>query len=158
MLKATGFSSTAASGDAERAAAEAGFGDDVGTGLDDGAAAGFGAGAVAVSRTGRSARSGAGAGSALFWAATGTALTRSEGPGAGVGSGDVAAGSGRATGAGAGAQNAIGTAVVGGMISATFVDLLFIPLFFVLVTRFFEKGRKQSVAGASDVPASQRGL
>jgi HAE1 family hydrophobic/amphiphilic exporter-1 len=63
-----------------------------------------------------------------------------------------------ATGAGAGAQNAIGTAVVGGMISATFVDLLFIPLFFVLVTRFFEKGRKQSVAGASDVPASQRGL
>jgi NodT family efflux transporter outer membrane factor (OMF) lipoprotein len=52
-----------------------------------------------------------------------------------------------ATGAGAGAQNAIGTAVVGGMISATFVDLLFIPLFFVLVTRFFEKGRKQSVTG-----------
>jgi len=45
-----------------------------------------------------------------------------------------------ATGAGAGAQNAIGTAVVGGMISATFIDLLFIPLFFVLVTRFFTKG------------------
>jgi HAE1 family hydrophobic/amphiphilic exporter-1 len=64
-----------------------------------------------------------------------------------------------ATGAGAGAQNAIGTAVVGGMISATFIDLLFIPLFFVLVTRFFEKGRTQpAAAGGSDVPTSQRGL
>jgi len=64
-----------------------------------------------------------------------------------------------ATGAGAGAQNAIGTAVVGGMISATFIDLLFIPLFFVLVTRFFKKGRTQSVAaGGSGVPTSKRGL
>ena len=64
-----------------------------------------------------------------------------------------------ATGAGAGAQNAIGTAVVGGMISATFVDLLFIPLFFVLVTRFFERGRTKLVAtGGSDVPTSKRGL
>jgi HAE1 family hydrophobic/amphiphilic exporter-1 len=43
------------------------------------------------------------------------------------------------TGAGAGAQNAIGTAVCGGMLSATFIDLLFIPLFFVLVSRFFKK-------------------
>ena len=34
------------------------------------------------------------------------------------------------TGAGAGAQNAIGTAVVGGMMSATFIDLFFIPLFY----------------------------
>ena len=38
-----------------------------------------------------------------------------------------------ATGAGAGAENAIGTAVCGGMISATFIDLFYIPLFFVLV-------------------------
>ncbi|HNW39725.1 MAG TPA: efflux RND transporter permease subunit, partial [Candidatus Omnitrophota bacterium] len=45
------------------------------------------------------------------------------------------------SGAGAGAQNAIGTAVVGGMLSATFIDLIFIPLFFIIVTRFF--GRKQ---------------
>ena len=42
-----------------------------------------------------------------------------------------------ATGAGAGAMNAIGTAVTGGMISATFIDLIFIPLFFVLISRFF---------------------
>ena len=45
-----------------------------------------------------------------------------------------------ATGAGAGAMNAIGTAVTGGMLSATFIDLIFIPLFFVLTSRLF-KGR-----------------
>ena len=44
-------------------------------------------------------------------------------------------------GAGAGAQNAIGTAVVGGMLSGTFIDLLFIPLFYVLVCSLFEKRR-----------------
>jgi len=42
------------------------------------------------------------------------------------------------TGAGAGAMNAIGTAVCGGMLSATFIDLLYIPLFFVLVSRLFK--------------------
>jgi hydrophobe/amphiphile efflux-1 (HAE1) family protein len=44
-----------------------------------------------------------------------------------------------ATGAGAGAMNAIGTAVTGGMLSATFIDLIFIPLFFVLVSTFFSR-------------------
>jgi len=38
-----------------------------------------------------------------------------------------------ATGAGSGAMNGIGTAVCGGMLSATFIDLFYIPLFFVLV-------------------------
>ncbi len=47
------------------------------------------------------------------------------------------------TGAGAGAQNAIGTAVVGGMMSATFIDLFYIPLFFVLVCSLFQKKRLQ---------------
>ena len=42
-------------------------------------------------------------------------------------------------GAGAAAQNAIGTAVTGGLLSATFIDLLFIPFFFVLVSRLFTK-------------------
>ncbi|MFZ3254935.1 MAG: efflux RND transporter permease subunit [Syntrophales bacterium] len=42
-----------------------------------------------------------------------------------------------ATGAGAGAQSAIGTAVAGGMLSATFIDLIFIPLFFVFTSRLF---------------------
>ena len=47
-----------------------------------------------------------------------------------------------ATGAGAGAMNAIGTAVCGGMLSATFIDLIFIPLFFVLVSKIFTKKEK----------------
>ncbi|WP_415519201.1 MAG: efflux RND transporter permease subunit [Desulfovibrio aminophilus] len=54
-----------------------------------------------------------------------------------------------ASGAGAGAMNAIGTAVCGGMISATFIDLVFIPLFFVAVARLFRmktKLRKDRVA------------
>lgn len=40
-------------------------------------------------------------------------------------------------GAGAAAQNAIGTAVTGGLLSATFIDLIFIPFFFVMVSRLF---------------------
>ena len=44
-----------------------------------------------------------------------------------------------ATGAGAGAMNAIGTAVTGGMLSATFIDLVFIPLFFVVISGVFAK-------------------
>ena len=47
-------------------------------------------------------------------------------------------------GAGAAAQNAIGTAVTGGLLSATFIDLIFIPFFFVLVMRIF--GRKRQPA------------
>jgi HAE1 family hydrophobic/amphiphilic exporter-1 len=43
------------------------------------------------------------------------------------------------TGAGAGAMNAIGTAVCGGMMSATFIDLIFIPLFFVLIYGLFKR-------------------
>jgi HAE1 family hydrophobic/amphiphilic exporter-1 len=44
-----------------------------------------------------------------------------------------------ATGAGAGAMNAIGTAVTGGMLSATLIDLLYIPLFFVVVYGLFHR-------------------
>jgi multidrug efflux pump len=44
-------------------------------------------------------------------------------------------------GAGAAAQNAIGTAVTGGLLTATFIDLIFIPFFFVMVSRMF--GRKK---------------
>ncbi|MCX6866644.1 MAG: efflux RND transporter permease subunit [Verrucomicrobia bacterium] len=42
-------------------------------------------------------------------------------------------------GAGAAAQNAIGTTVTGGLLSATFIDLIFIPFFFVLVSRLCAK-------------------
>jgi len=40
-----------------------------------------------------------------------------------------------ASGAGSGSQNAIGTGVFGGMVAATFLGLLFVPLFFVVVKR-----------------------
>jgi multidrug efflux pump len=43
-----------------------------------------------------------------------------------------------ASGAGAGARIAIGTSVVGGMISGTFLVILFVPLFFVLVLGAFK--------------------
>lgn len=42
-----------------------------------------------------------------------------------------------ASGAGANGRRAIGTAVMGGMISATLLAILFVPLFFVLVKRWF---------------------
>jgi len=44
-----------------------------------------------------------------------------------------------ATGAGSGSQNAIGTGVFGGMVAATFLGLLFVPLFFVVVKRLVEQ-------------------
>ena len=34
-------------------------------------------------------------------------------------------------------MSAIGTAVAGGMLSATFIDLFYIPLLFVLISRLF---------------------
>lgn len=43
------------------------------------------------------------------------------------------------SGAGASSRNAIGTGVMGGMISATVLAIFFVPLFFVLVTRHFTK-------------------
>jgi len=42
-----------------------------------------------------------------------------------------------ATGAGAGAQKAIGTCVLGGMITATSLAIFFIPLFYVMIYRVF---------------------
>ncbi|NLT31922.1 MAG: multidrug efflux RND transporter permease subunit, partial [Acidobacteria bacterium] len=45
------------------------------------------------------------------------------------------------SGAGAGAQKALGTSVLGGMITATFLAIFFIPLFFVIVSQLF--GRKK---------------
>jgi multidrug efflux pump len=55
-------------------------------------------------------------------------------------------------GAGAAAQKAIGTAVTGGLLSATFIDLIFIPFFFVLVFRLFSKKQspvESDIAGKS---------
>ncbi|MGA2108095.1 MAG: efflux RND transporter permease subunit [Syntrophorhabdales bacterium] len=52
-----------------------------------------------------------------------------------------------AVGAGAGAMKAIGTAVAGGMLTATLIAIFYIPLFFVVVSRIFK-------AKGPDVPAS----
>ncbi|SDJ96116.1 multidrug efflux pump [Ferrimonas sediminum] len=48
------------------------------------------------------------------------------------------------TGVGSGAQNAIGTGVLGGMMSSTFLGIFFIPLFFVIVERLFSKRERQA--------------
>jgi multidrug efflux pump len=53
-----------------------------------------------------------------------------------------------ATGAGAGARIAIGTSVVGGMISGTLLVILFVPMFFVLVLGAFKVQRLPGAAKA----------
>ncbi|MFQ6758072.1 MAG: efflux RND transporter permease subunit [Deltaproteobacteria bacterium] len=57
-------------------------------------------------------------------------------------------------GAGSAAQNAIGTAVTGGLLSATFIDLIFIPFFFVLISRRFA-GKKPTPQSSADPKAQE---
>ena len=64
-----------------------------------------------------------------------------------------------ATGAGSGSQNAIGTGVFGGMVAATVLGLLFVPLFFVIVKRVF-KGKAEArsdtvIEGAAGTAAAE---
>ncbi|MBD9415684.1 efflux RND transporter permease subunit [Pseudomonas sp. PDM16] len=51
-----------------------------------------------------------------------------------------------ASGAGAGSKHAIGTGVIGGMLSALLLAIFWIPLFYVLVCSLFEKKRVEPVA------------
>ena len=53
------------------------------------------------------------------------------------------------TGAGAGAMNAIGTVVLGGMITGTILVVLFVPLFYVLIEKTFGKARRAEAAMAN---------
>jgi HAE1 family hydrophobic/amphiphilic exporter-1 len=63
-----------------------------------------------------------------------------------------------ATGAGAGAQTAIGTGVLGGMATATFLAIFFIPLFFVGVVQLFAKKQvAQTKDPDSDAPKPPEG-
>jgi len=48
-------------------------------------------------------------------------------------------------GAGAGAQNALGTAVVGGMVSGTVLAIFFVPLFYVVVQGLFGRAKAPAV-------------
>ncbi|MEO6896792.1 MAG: efflux RND transporter permease subunit, partial [Caldimonas sp.] len=51
------------------------------------------------------------------------------------------------SGAGSASQRAIGTGVMGGMITATLLAIFFVPVFFVVVRRIF-KGKVMATAGA----------
>ena len=56
-----------------------------------------------------------------------------------------------ASGAGAGGQNAIGRAVVGGMLSATILGIFLVPMFFVVVRRLFGHDTQGQPAANRDV-------
>ena len=58
-----------------------------------------------------------------------------------------------ATGASSGSQRAIGTGVMGGMITATVLGLFFVPVFFVAVMKLFGYGRKKKASEAETQPA-----
>ena len=45
------------------------------------------------------------------------------------------------SGAGSGSQNAIGTGVIGGMLTATFLAIFFVPTFFVVMLKLFKVKR-----------------
>lgn len=50
------------------------------------------------------------------------------------------------SGAGAGSQHAIGTGVIGGMLSATLLAIFWVPLFFVLVSSWFKPKKRAKTA------------
>jgi multidrug efflux pump len=62
-----------------------------------------------------------------------------------------------ATGAGAKSRIAIGTAVIGGMLTATLLSVIFVPMFFVLVKRIFHRrgraAQERPEAGEQEAPA-----
>ena len=60
-----------------------------------------------------------------------------------------------ATGASAASQNAIGTGVLGGMISATVLAVFFVPVFFVFVTKLFGRGKPAPKDNAATADAVQ---
>ncbi|MBR0646733.1 efflux RND transporter permease subunit [Plastoroseomonas hellenica] len=56
------------------------------------------------------------------------------------------------TGAGSGGQHAIGTGVLGGVVSGTLFAILFVPIFFVIVLKLFRTKRKGEVEKAAAAP------
>ena len=59
-----------------------------------------------------------------------------------------------ATGAGAASRRALGTAVFGGMIAATVLAVFFVPVFYVIMQRLAEFGRKETPNGEFPVTSS----
>jgi HAE1 family hydrophobic/amphiphilic exporter-1/multidrug efflux pump len=60
-----------------------------------------------------------------------------------------------ATGPGAGAQSAIGRAVVGGTLTATFLAIFFVPLFFVAVKKCFRLDKPAALPDLQPLPAGE---
>jgi HAE1 family hydrophobic/amphiphilic exporter-1 len=60
-----------------------------------------------------------------------------------------------ATGAGAGAQKAIGTGVIGGVVTSTFLVTIFAPLFYVIIERMFGKKSAPAAVTAPGLPVAQ---
>ena len=58
-----------------------------------------------------------------------------------------------ATGAGSASQRAIGTGVIGGMLTATVLAVFFVPVFFVVVRRFFKGSERQRRMYAHELQA-----
>jgi len=61
------------------------------------------------------------------------------------------------TGAGSGSQHAIGTGVIGGMLSATALGIFFVPVFFVLVRRAFSREARAEAAAPTPGPQGDPG-
>ncbi|MFN3745364.1 MAG: multidrug efflux RND transporter permease subunit [Hyphomicrobiaceae bacterium] len=61
----------------------------------------------------------------------------------------------RAVGASAASQNAIGTGVLGGMISATVLAIIFVPVFYVFVMRMFGARKEPTRTDDTIAPASE---
>jgi HAE1 family hydrophobic/amphiphilic exporter-1 len=61
-----------------------------------------------------------------------------------------------ASGAGAGAETAIGTAVLGGVITSTLLVTLFAPLFYVLIQKTFGKHNQPSAAVSAPTTSSTK--
>ncbi|HOP09715.1 MAG TPA: efflux RND transporter permease subunit, partial [Candidatus Methanofastidiosa archaeon] len=55
------------------------------------------------------------------------------------------------TGAGAGAQIAIGTSVLGGMVTATVLVVIFSPLFYVLIEQIFGRKVENAPTGTTEI-------
>nr|MCU0927584.1 efflux RND transporter permease subunit [Hydrogenophaga sp.] len=61
-----------------------------------------------------------------------------------------------ATGAGSASQRAIGTGVIGGMLTGTVLAVIFVPVFFVVVRKIFKGSERQRLHDAEQ--ASSHGV
>jgi len=59
------------------------------------------------------------------------------------------------TGAGAGGRNAIGTAVLGGMVASTVLGIFMVPVFFLLIRSWFRSRSRHDEAPAHSSPAQE---